>query len=126
MGGPGARPPRFLSRETSMNSRSRPSIPGTTLSSRTSPSARGPGAAGKLWREEEGGVTRRTGTVGREMTTAWVEVGRSVRGSIAGRAGAWGAAAIGIGAVDGGPDGRDAGGAAGGVAGVAGGAGGAA
>ena len=38
--------PRFLSRETSMNSRSRPSEPGTTFSSRTSPSARGPGAAG--------------------------------------------------------------------------------
>ena len=39
-------PRRFLSLETSMNSRSRPRQPGTTFSSRTSPSARGPGAAG--------------------------------------------------------------------------------
>ena len=46
------------------------------------------GTAGAL----DGGVTRRTGTVGREMTTACVEVGRSVRGSIAGLGGAGGRA----------------------------------
>ena len=47
---PAGRPvprPRFLSLETSMNSRSRPSMPGTTLSSRTSPRARGPGRRGE-------------------------------------------------------------------------------
>ena len=74
-------PRRFLSLETSMNSRSRPRLPGTTLSSRTSPSARGPGAAGYWPRAEVGGVTRRTGEVGLEITTACVEVGRMLRGS---------------------------------------------
>ena len=48
-------PRRFLSlRATSMNSRSRPRVPGTTLSSRTSPRARGPGAAGKRPRADGG------------------------------------------------------------------------
>ncbi len=48
-----------------------------------------PGATGMfLWAVDEG-VTRRNGTAGRLMTTAWVAVGRSERGSAGAPPGAW-------------------------------------
>src|SRR5215470_19674489 len=40
-----------------------------------------PGATGMFLCAVEDGVTRRNGTAGRLMTTAWVAVGRIVRGS---------------------------------------------
>ena len=63
------------------------------MSSRTGPSALGPGAWGKLCRAAVGGVTLRTGMSGREITTAWVEVGFRVRGFIDGRCSTGGCAA---------------------------------
>ena len=47
-----------------------------------------PGAIGMFLCAVDDGVTRRTGISGRLMTTAWVAVGRSERGSAGGPDGA--------------------------------------
>ncbi len=65
--------------ETSMNSRSRPEHARDHLELADLAERPRPGGGRVLLREVVGGVTRRTGMVGREMTTAWVEVGRRVR-----------------------------------------------
>src|SRR5262249_61349559 len=78
---------------TSTSSRPRPKWSGTTLNSRTSPIAFLPGATGIFLYAVVVGVTRRTWTSGRLITTACVAVGRSVLGSWVG----WGGGAAGRG-----------------------------